>query len=69
MIISKIEEYILEGQEIYNIISYEDGIRVVDYSELLEIVTNQLGFIEDLIEYIILSNDSVYVKVPKVRIV
>lgn len=69
MIISKIEEYILEGEELYNIIKYEDDIRFVDYSELLEIVTNKIGHIDDLIEYKILSSDSVYIKIPKVKIV
>ena len=42
---------------------------VVDYSELLEIVTNKIGHIDDLIEYKILSSDSVYIKIPRVKIV
>lgn len=67
MIISKIEEYILEGQELYNIISCEDSIRVVDYSELLEIITNKIGHSDYLIKYKILSSDSVYIKIPRVK--
>lgn len=68
MIITKIEEYILEGDEIYNLIEGGDGFRNICYSELLDLVRTKLGHVDDLIESRILSSDSVYVKIPRVTI-